>query len=100
MQLNGKLPKILSTTNTILSICYNQAVGDICYYTYEGNLVPSDYPQALLDAGAHYRPIVIIYKPAYNVATILIYDAVNTNGFPRGIQGYCNMSSLFWGNVF
>ena len=100
LQLNGNLPRITSSTDTILNICKGQSVGSIGYYTYNGSLIPSDYPSRLLDAGAHYQPIMIVYKTATSISTILIYDVVNTSGYPRGIQGYCNGSRLFWGDIF
>ncbi len=99
-ELNGNLPRITSSTDTILNICKGQSVGSIGYYTYNGSLIPSDYPSRLLDAGAHYQPIMIVYKTATSISTILIYDVVNTSGYPRGIQGYCNGSRLFWGDIF
>ena len=99
-ELNGKLPRITSSTDTILNICKGQSAGSIGYYTYNGSLIPSDYPSRLLDAGAHYQPIMIVYKTATSISTILIYDVVNTSGYPRGIQGYCNGSRLFWGDIF
>ena len=102
--LNGKRvsdPGIVKipASQTILNTFIAQAEGAAQRYTYGISGVPSDYPQALKDAGVSFCPVMTILKASDAVGMILIQAAQNSSGAPHAIFGYTTTTRTFWGDV-
>ena len=89
----------IPASQTILATFIAQADGAAQRYTYGISGVPSDYPQALKDAGVSFCPVMTILKASAAVGMILIQDAQNSSGAPHAIFGYTTTTRTFWGDV-
>ena len=89
----------IPASQTILATFIAQAEGAAQRYTYGISGVPSDYPQALKDAGVSFCPVMTILKASAAVGMILIQGAQNSSGAPHAIFGYTTTTRTFWGDV-